>query len=159
MCHALRVSKSGFYDWRRRRTAPPTPTEKSRQERRAAVEQVFNESRAIYGYRKIHAVLRKREISCSPNTVHADCKRAGIKSVTKKKFRMFRNALNVTGISQSASRRGDYVTCEEAKTSIIEYIEMFYNSRRVHQSLDYRTPNEFEAETESGSAEEQHGEG
>ena len=72
---------------------------------------------------------------------------------------MFRNALNVAGISQSMSRRGDYVTREEAKTSIIEYIEMFYNSRRVHQSLDYRTPNEFEAETESDSAEKQHGEG
>ena len=272
MCRALQVSKSGFYDWRRRPATPTTPVGKSQQERRAAVEQVFNESRTIYGYRKIHAVLRKRGIACSPNTVLADCKRLGIKSVTQKKFRvrttdsnhelsvaqnvldrdfkaerpnekwvtdityvatlegwlyvvaiidlfsrkvigyamadhlraelvvealrtamgrgrrivdelwlhsdrgvqfsseMFRDVLSVTGISQSMSRRGDcwdnasceswfgklkaewiyphgvYVTREEAKLSIIEYIEMFYNSERVHQSLDYRTPNEFEAE-------------
>ena len=41
---------------------------------------------------------------------------------------------------------GIYATREEAKTHIIEYIEMFYNSERVHQALDYRTPNEWEAE-------------
>ena len=28
----------------------------------------------------------------------------------------------------------------------IEYIEMFYNSKRAHQSLDYRTPNEVEVD-------------
>jgi transposase InsO family protein len=82
----------------------------------------------------------------------------------------FREVLSLAGITQSMSRKGDcwdnapceswfgklkaewiyphgvYVTREAAKTSIIEYIEMFYNSERVHQSLDYRTPNEFEAE-------------
>jgi len=39
---------------------------------------------------------------------------------------------------------GIYVT-REAKLHIIEYIEIFYNSERVHQALDYCTPNELEA--------------
>jgi len=34
----------------------------------------------------------------------------------------------------------------EAELSIIEYIEMFYNAKRLHQALEYRTPNEVEAE-------------
>jgi transposase InsO family protein len=270
MCHVLQVSKSGFYDWHRRRTSPPTETEKAKQQRRKLVDEVFNSSRKIYGYRKIHAVLQKRGVACSLNTVHADCKRAGIKSVTQRKFRvrttdsnhdlpvtknvlnrdfkaerpnetwvtdityvatlegwlfvvtiidlfsrkvvgyamadhlrtelvvealrtalgrgrrivgdiwlhsdrgvqfsseMFREVLNVTGINQSMSRRGDcwdnapceswfgklkaewiyphgiYVTKKEAEMSIVEYIEMFYNSERVHQALDYCTPNEWE---------------
>ena len=83
---------------------------------------------------------------------------------------MFRDVLNVIGIGQSTSRKGDcwdnapcenwfgklksewiyphgiYVMREEAKSPIIESIEMFYPSERVHQSLDYRTPNEFESE-------------
>ena len=271
LCHALRVSTSGFYDWKKRKDAPPTPAAKSRQKRRDLIEEIFNGSRKIYGYRKVHVILRKRGVACSPNTVHADCKRAGIQSVTKKRFRvrttdsnhilpvaknvlnrdfqaqrpnnkwltdityvatlegwlfvvaiidlfsrkvigyamadhlrtelvvaalrmplmrgrkfagdiwlhsdrgvqfssaMFREALSVAQIGQSMSRKGDcwdnapceswfgklksewiypygiYETREEAKTSIIEYIEMFYNSERVHQSLGYLTPNEFEA--------------
>jgi len=248
-----------------------TPTQKKRQKRLAIIEEIFRLSRNIYGYRKLHAVLGYRGIKCSRNTVHADCKRAGIKSVTQKQYRvrttdsrhdlpvaqnvlnrdfkadrpnekwvtdityvatlegwlfvvaiidlfsrkvigyamadhlraelvvsalkmsiergrkivgeiwlhsdrgvqfsseMFREALNVTGIVQSMSRKGDcwdnapceswfgklksewiyphgiYVTRKEAESSIIEYIEMFYNSERVHQALGYVTPNEFES--------------
>ena len=83
---------------------------------------------------------------------------------------MFRDALRVAEIGQSMSRKGNcwdnapceswfgklksewiyphgiYATRKEAKLSIIEYIEMFYNSERVHQALGYRTPNEFETE-------------
>jgi len=33
----------------------------------------------------------------------------------------------------------------EAELAIVEYIEMYYNSKRVHQALGYQTPNEFEA--------------
>ncbi|AUS12947.1 hypothetical protein C0W65_13615 [Bacillus subtilis] len=35
-------------------------------------------------------------------------------------------------------------TREEAKKSLFEYIEFFYNSKRIHSTLGYCTPNEFE---------------
>ena len=232
----------------------------------------MSECRSIYGYRKIYHELRRRGISCSLNTIYADCKRLGIKSITCKKFRvrttdsnhdlpiaknvlnrdfkaekpnekwvtdityvatlegflyvvaiidlfsrkvigyamednmrtelvinalqmalgrgrkivdevwlhsdrgvqfsseMFRDILKLVGIEQSMSRKGDcydnapceswfgklktecvypkgvYKTRAEATLSIIEYIEMFYNSERLHQALEYRTPNEVEVE-------------
>lgn len=37
-----------------------------------------------------------------------------------------------------------YKTREEARTSLFEYIEFFYNSKRIHSTLNYHTPNEFE---------------
>ncbi len=39
----------------------------------------------------------------------------------------------------------DYHTREEARTEIFEYIELFYNRQRIHQSLDYRTPVAYES--------------
>lgn len=37
-----------------------------------------------------------------------------------------------------------FSTRHEARAAIIDYIEMFYNSKRLHSSLDYQTPVEFE---------------
>ena len=39
-----------------------------------------------------------------------------------------------------------YRTREEARRDIFEYIEVFYNRQRLHSSLGYKTPAEFESE-------------
>jgi len=44
-----------------------------------------------------------------------------------------------------------FQTREEAKKALFEYIEFFYNSKRIHSTLGYYTPNEFERKY-SGSA-------
>ncbi|WP_438824117.1 IS3 family transposase [Bacillus sp. JJ1503] len=36
-----------------------------------------------------------------------------------------------------------YRTRDEAKISLFEYIEFFYNSKRSNLTLNYHTPNEF----------------
>lgn len=38
----------------------------------------------------------------------------------------------------------DYHTRDQARTEIFEYIELFYNRRRIHQSLNYQTPVNFD---------------
>jgi len=38
----------------------------------------------------------------------------------------------------------NYKTREEAKGDIVDYIEMFYNSKRRHSYLGYVSPKEFE---------------
>jgi transposase InsO family protein len=40
----------------------------------------------------------------------------------------------------------DYHTRDEARTEIFEFIEVFYNRQRLHQSLGYVSPEAFEAE-------------
>ena len=35
---------------------------------------------------------------------------------------------------------------DQARASVFKYIETFYNSKRIHQSLKYLTPDQFEQE-------------
>ncbi len=81
--------------------------------------------------------------------------------------RAFRRVLKAHGIEGSMSRKGDcwdnavvesffgslkservhwrnYQSREEARADIVEYIGMFYNSRRLHSYLGYQSPDEFE---------------
>lgn len=37
-----------------------------------------------------------------------------------------------------------FADIQEARLSVFEYIETFYNSKRIHQALDYKSPDEFE---------------
>jgi len=39
-----------------------------------------------------------------------------------------------------------YADITETRVGVFQYIETFYNTKRIHQTLEYRTPNDFEAE-------------
>ena len=43
------------------------------------------------------------------------------------------------------TKHEDYADLEEARLSVFRYIETFYNSVRLHQTLNYQTPNQTEA--------------
>lgn len=45
-----------------------------------------------------------------------------------------------------------YSTREEARIDVIDYIEMFYNSYRLHSTLGYQSPNDFEKEIRKDAA-------
>lgn len=38
----------------------------------------------------------------------------------------------------------EFENLDEARMSVFKYIETFYNSERIHQTLEYQTPDEFE---------------
>jgi transposase InsO family protein len=38
-----------------------------------------------------------------------------------------------------------YQTRDEARTEVFEYIELFYNRKRIHQSLNYQTPMKYDS--------------
>ena len=82
--------------------------------------------------------------------------------------RDYRRLLERNGITASMSGKGDcydnamiesfwatlktelvhhqhYATREQAKASIFEYIEVFYNRKRLHSALGYQSPEAFEA--------------
>jgi putative transposase len=84
----------------------------------------------------------------------------------------YRNVLERHGITQSMSRRGncldnapmesffaslkkeganqaDFSTRNEAKASVFDYIEIFYNRQRLHPAIGYRTPAEARTSMEA----------
>ena len=83
----------------------------------------------------------------------------------------YRKLLKLNGFLGSMSRKGDcwdnsvvesffgslkqervhweyYQTRYEAQQDILDYIAMFYNSKRLHSTLDYCSPNDFERQHE-----------
>ena len=47
-------------------------------------------------------------------------------------------------LKRECVRKEIFITREEAKAKIFNYIEMFYNPKRRHSYLGYLPPNEFE---------------
>lgn len=39
-----------------------------------------------------------------------------------------------------------FANLAETRLSVLRYIETFYNSERIHETLDYRSPDAYEAE-------------
>jgi len=48
-------------------------------------------------------------------------------------------------LKRERTSHGQYATRQEARDDVIDYIEMFYNSKRLHSSLGYVSPNAYEA--------------
>ena len=66
MCARLRVSRSGFYEWRDRVISA---TARRRADITSLVELSFAESDETYGYRRVHAELARWGVDCSPELV------------------------------------------------------------------------------------------
>ena len=50
------------------------------------------------------------------------------------------------------TNRQEYANEAEARLSVFKYIETFYNRERLHQALDYQSPDQFEAVNAPASA-------
>jgi putative transposase len=49
-------------------------------------------------------------------------------------------------LKNELEHHSDFATRDEARTAIFDYIECFYNRKRIHETLGYRTPEEVERE-------------
>lgn len=66
-------------------------------------------------------------------------------SVTKQDFHLQMGSLGLQ-MGFSGYYLPTYYTFEEAKSALFEYIESFYNRKRRHSALDYKTPQQVEDE-------------
>ncbi len=68
MCIWLDVSKSGFYEWRGR---PASATAERREQLKALIAEIFDESDQTYGYRRVHAQLGRQRVEAGLELVRA----------------------------------------------------------------------------------------
>jgi len=66
MCRWLSISRSGFYDWRSR---PASAAATRREDLKVLITHVFDGSDQTYGYRRVHAHLRRAGVDVGPELV------------------------------------------------------------------------------------------
>lgn len=139
LCHALRISTSGYYAACGRPVSP-------RGQRQAALTARIEHGIGALWHGARHPAFRSGSLYA---------------------MAQYRAMLNCHGIRQSMSRKGncwdnapmesffhtlktklvmhcDYQTREQARASLFEYMEVFYNRQRRHSSLHYANPLDFE---------------
>ena len=84
-CAVQRVSRSGFYSWRKR---PPSTSVTRRAALTQEVREVHRLSRETYGAVRVHRTLLQRGTPCDRKTVAKVMREAGIRSKTSRKFRV-----------------------------------------------------------------------
>lgn len=62
MCEVLKVSRSGYYDWLKRK---PSQRQKANEVLLAAIRRVYQASRQTYGSPRIHAALQQQGVTAS----------------------------------------------------------------------------------------------
>lgn len=86
MCRVLHASKSGFYDWLLR-SESISRRQKERYLRLLDIEKIYKNSRATYGARRVHAVMKGMGHKISRPTVGRLMTELGIKSKVKRRFK------------------------------------------------------------------------
>jgi len=85
MCQALRVSRSGYYDWRNR---AQSQRDRSNQLLLEQIERVYRESRGTYGSPRITAELRANGDTCNKKRVARLMRLNSIAAKTKRRFKV-----------------------------------------------------------------------
>jgi putative transposase len=85
MCKTLEVSKSGYYDWINRK---PSERKKFNNLLLYVIKEVYEESNEVYGSKRIHKEVLKRNYCCSARLVEKLMKMAKIRSKISSKFRV-----------------------------------------------------------------------
>ena len=114
VCRVLNVTQTGLHAWRIRE-----PSTRERDLLRADIRKVFDAHRGRYGAPRLYRVLRAR---------HGY---TGMES--------FWHSLKV-----EETHGQDFATHAEAKHCVGGYIEGWYHTTRMHSSLGYQSPNQFE---------------
>jgi putative transposase len=76
LCEVLKVSRSGYYDWKER---PPSRRDRENADLTERIREVHHRSRGTYGYPRVHAELRALGVHCSRKRVARLMRKDGLR--------------------------------------------------------------------------------
>jgi len=137
MCEKLTVSRSGFYAWVKR-----TPSEREQRDRtlEKRIAEHFESSNGVYGSPRIHALLRRGGDRVGRKRVVRI-----VQSMNRPKT-MTDNAHVESffhSLKTEAIHGKHFGNRAELDSAVRRYIE-HYNRTRIHSSLNYRSPIDYE---------------
>lgn len=83
MCQVLGVSRAGYYAWRKRE---PSSRERANQVLRRLIRLRHQQHRSVYGYRRLHALLRQEQV-VGKNRVARLMRQEGLTGVRRRRFK------------------------------------------------------------------------
>jgi len=103
MCRVLEVSASGYYDWRTRK---PSAREVRHELLSDAVETFHEDSKRIYGYRKVHQdIAHAFEEPCCEETVRIIMKDKGLRAKYTRKFAVTTDSNHTEPVAENILNR------------------------------------------------------
>ncbi len=98
MCSLFGVSKSGYYEWTKRKESNRS---KRRKQLEKLIRRIFFDSRQLYGSPKVWNALKHQGVHVSQKTVARIMKELGLKSRTVKKYKATTNSKHNMPVSEN----------------------------------------------------------
>jgi len=102
MCKVLKASKSGFYDWIKSKRGLTTPGETYLLIR---IKEAYELGKRAYGSIRITRQLKKWGVPCYKNQVARIMRKYGIKSITKRRFKVTTDSKHNLGAAPNLLKR------------------------------------------------------
>lgn len=120
MCRVLRVSRSGYYAWRRR---PISPSRQQNEALAVEIRRVHRENRRCYGSPRIHEQLQDEGVRCGKKRIERVMRENGIRAKQSRRFRRTTDSNHAYPIAPNVlQRRFDAEHPNQVWASDITYI-------------------------------------
>ena len=143
LCRILGVSRSGYYDYLRRKEEGSTPHQQANEELSIKIKAIYEEHKGRYGSPRIHATLQAEGEHCSLGRVKRLMRQAGLAAITCPKIRskqpkqdvkttlnlLMDEGFNLTRINQVWVSDITYIPTQEGWLYLAGTMDMF--SRRM----------------------------
>jgi hypothetical protein len=137
MCRALKVSRSGYYAWRKRM---PSKSEIANNKLLESIRDIYRKNRKVYGSPRITDELNDYGMRCGENRVARLMKENGIRAHVRKKFKRTTDSRHKFQASENLLIQGNKSVdvCISNYGYSIKADHRVIDKKPVNAGIDYR---------------------
>ncbi|MCA9838994.1 MAG: IS3 family transposase [Trueperaceae bacterium] len=123
LCKIMRVSRSGYYDFLKRKQQEMTKRQLETTELIAAIKLIFEENKQRYGSPRIHRELKKRGYVCSLARVKKLMRQEGLYALSQKKYKPKQSSITLDSTPNLLVPKPEIVQANQVWYSDITFIK------------------------------------